>query len=94
MPLADELKDEISNLKKDADASKSTPRRRRSKQPDTNEEDVKPDKADARTEDLKELSEKLQNLAEEAGDEIRQHPLAAVLGAFALGLVVGSILRR
>ena len=43
---------------------------------------------------LTELAQQLHEMLDSAEEEIVAHPLAAVRGAFALGLVVGAVLRR
>lgn len=52
------------------------------------------DQPDLDADSLKKLGNQLNDLAKEAGDEIASHPVATALGAFALGILVGSILRR
>ncbi|WP_153768752.1 hypothetical protein [Labrenzia sp. CE80] len=44
--------------------------------------------------DLTQLSEQLSSLVESAEHEIQEHPVRVVLGAFALGIIVGAALRR
>ncbi|MEP0234245.1 hypothetical protein [Roseibium sp.] len=44
--------------------------------------------------DLTQLSEQLSTLVESAEHEIQEHPVRVVLGAFALGIIVGATLRR
>ncbi|MBD8875586.1 hypothetical protein [Roseibium polysiphoniae] len=44
--------------------------------------------------DLTQLSEQLSTLVESAEHEIQEHPVRVVLGAFALGIIVGAALRR
>lgn len=44
--------------------------------------------------DLKELADKLSEFADDAEQEIRDRPVTMVLGAFALGIIVGAVLRR
>ncbi|ASP35638.1 hypothetical protein [Labrenzia sp. VG12] len=94
MPAADDLRNEINHLKKDADASKTRSRKRRPKKATPEEDAPTEPQLDASGMDLDELSQRLSELVNDAEDDIRRNPLIAVAGAFALGLVVGSILRR
>jgi len=44
--------------------------------------------------ELDDLADKLSGLVDDAEAEIRERPVTMVLGAFALGIVVGALLRR
>lgn len=96
MPRASGLKDEISQLKA-ASAQKRRPRRQHTKKPpaETPEaaHDPEPDEISGKDE-LGDLTHKLSELAESAGEEIKERPVTAVLGALALGVVIGALLRR
>lgn len=97
MTRARTLKDEVSQLKTDADR-KSPRRRARSKQSPKEQTALDPEdditNIDEQTEQLKDLTEQLSDLVHDAEIEIREHPIALVLGAFAVGVVVGAVLRR
>ncbi|MEP3049006.1 MAG: hypothetical protein ABJL55_21030 [Roseibium sp.] len=98
MTRARTLKDEVSQLQTDADRKRPA-RKPRSKStskvkaiPESNDDSE--DIPEEQTETLKDLSEQLSDLVHDAENEIREHPVAVVLGAFALGIVVGAVLRR
>ncbi|MEP1934542.1 MAG: hypothetical protein ABJJ37_24990 [Roseibium sp.] len=97
MTRARTLKDEVSQLKTDADR-KSPKRRGHSTQPAKEQSAPDPEdeaaNVDEQTEQLKDLTEQLSDLVHDAEIEIREHPIALVLGAFAVGVVVGAVLRR
>lgn len=98
MAASRELKAEISQLVSESEPKASRPRRPRKRKtadkpapepelaPETSEEDV--------PEDLKVLADKLSEFAENAENEIKERPVTMVLGAFALGVIVGAVLRR
>jgi 2,3-bisphosphoglycerate-independent phosphoglycerate mutase len=102
------LKAEISQLKSENKALSASAKekaaagsRSRQKQvssaqedPDESQSKSADDRPDLDSENLKKLGDQLNDLAKEAGDEIASHPVATALGAFALGILVGSILRR
>lgn len=94
---ASDLKSEIAQLKLDAEATLK-PRKPRSpretKQADPAPREAPVDDAEAQTGELKELVDKLTGLVEDAETEIKERPVTMVLGAFALGVVVGALLRR
>jgi ElaB/YqjD/DUF883 family membrane-anchored ribosome-binding protein len=98
MTRARNLQDEVSQLR--SDANKDRPKRkRRAAKPAAVEadQDVEQDVSSSvtpETEKLKDLSRQLNDLVHNAEDGIKDHPVAAVLGAFALGIVVGAALRR
>jgi ElaB/YqjD/DUF883 family membrane-anchored ribosome-binding protein len=98
MPTSKELKDEVSQLKSDADTTRR-PRRTRTTKRQSSETSPPPnldnDTVDSTsTEELRTLTDQLTNLVQDAEHEIKEHPVAMVLGAFALGVVVGAVLRR
>lgn len=102
------LKAEISQLKSENKALSATAKAksaaasktRQGQAPPVQNTEEKPqtdllsDAQDMDADTLKNLGNQLNDLAKEAGDEIANHPVATVLGAFALGILVGSILRR
>ncbi|MEP2706374.1 MAG: hypothetical protein ABJQ71_05220 [Roseibium sp.] len=97
MTRARTLKDEVSQLKTDAD--RKSPRRRarssqQAKEQTAPDPEIEVTNLDEQTEQLKDLSEQLSDLVHDAEIEIREHPIALVLGAFAVGVVVGAVLRR
>ena len=98
MAATSELKSEISKLKSDAEEKR--PRRRRSRAAaGKTAAQTAPDTAPAPDQqtnggELEELAHKLKDLVGDAEQEIRERPVATVLGAFALGVVVGALLRR
>lgn len=97
MSTASDLKWEIAQLKLDAEA---TPKQRKprssrhTKQSDTAPQEASVDEMQAQTGELQELVDKLTDLVEDAETEIKERPVTMVLGAFALGVVVGALLRR
>ncbi|WP_420411022.1 hypothetical protein [Roseibium sp.] len=88
------LKDELSELKSASDKSKR--RSRKKAPPEAAQSDLKAstDEDGQETEKLEELGQKLSDLVHSAEDDIRANPVAITLGAFALGVVVGAIIRR
>ncbi|CTQ53753.1 hypothetical protein LP7551_02280 [Roseibium album] len=98
MTRARNLQDEVSQLR--SDANKDRPKRKRraakpaSVEPDQDAEQEVSASVTPETEKLKDLSRQLNDLVNNAEDGIKDHPVAAVLGAFALGIVVGAALRR
>lgn len=88
------LEDEVSRLKSDADAKKPARSRRTGKEAQDKPGPDKPDVDDDKEQELAELGQKLSQLVDSAEDEIKTHPVAVTLGAFALGIVVGAMLRR
>ncbi|WP_299813269.1 hypothetical protein [uncultured Roseibium sp.] len=96
MPRASVLRDEISQLKVDSE-TKRKPRRQRAKKPSAEipetPHEPEPDEMPGKDE-LGELAHKLSDLVENAGEEIRERPVTAVLGALALGVVIGALLKR
>ncbi|MBO9424176.1 hypothetical protein J7444_05560 [Labrenzia sp. R4_1] len=108
MGTSSDLQKEILKLKSDAGGRRSRRRRDRTsaaKAKLETQSDV-PDAGDTQTDtapawensigksDLDDLAHKLSGLVDEAESEIREQPVTMVLGAFALGLVVGALLRR
>jgi ElaB/YqjD/DUF883 family membrane-anchored ribosome-binding protein len=92
------LQDEVSQLRSDANRERPKRKRRTAKPasvapPQEIEQDAEFEVSPG-SEKLKDLSEQLNDLAHNAEDGIKDHPVAAVLGAFALGIVVGAVLRR
>jgi ElaB/YqjD/DUF883 family membrane-anchored ribosome-binding protein len=98
MTRARNLQDEVSQLR--SDAKKDRPKRKRqATKPDSvdTDQDVEQEVSASvtpETEKLRDLSKQLNDLVHNAEDGIKDHPVAAVLGAFALGIVVGAALRR
>lgn len=98
MPKVIDLKDEVSQLKSDADATRRPRRTRAAKRvkqeaPEHETNDLDTDYPLENSE-IKVLIDKLTDLVEDAEHEIKERPVAMVLGAFALGIVVGSLMRR
>jgi ElaB/YqjD/DUF883 family membrane-anchored ribosome-binding protein len=108
MGTSSDLQKEILQLKSDAVGRRSRRRRDRASAAKAKLEtqtDV-PDAGDTQTDaapawessiaksDLDDLADKLSGLVEDAESEIRERPVTMVLGAFALGIVVGALLRR
>ena len=98
MAKARNLQDEVMQLRSDANRDRPK-KRRRTTRPVVEEPAPEPETkvetdGKAAAEKLKDLSEQLNDLAHNAEDGIKDHPVAAVLGAFALGIVVGAVLRR
>ncbi|MEM5584713.1 hypothetical protein WNZ15_19785 [Roseibium sp. AS2] len=98
MPGASDLKTEISQLKAETDSKRRSRKPRPRKPLDETAaapatEDADPAEPSAHPE-ISNLADRLSELVEEAGDEIKERPVTAVLGAFALGVVVGALLRR
>jgi len=88
------LEDEVSKLKSDADTKKPARSRRTGKKAQDKPAPDEVDGDDEKVQELAELGQKLSHLVESAEDEIKAHPVAVTLGAFALGIVVGAMLRR
>lgn len=100
------LNDEVTRLKLENPASNAKPPARpRVRTP--SRENASPDTASKAAEDasaddtncseaksIKDLTKELTTLLDDAEDQISAHPMTAVLGAFAIGIVVGGILRR
>ncbi|MGS4884921.1 MULTISPECIES: hypothetical protein [unclassified Roseibium] len=108
MGTSSDLQKEILKLKSDAGGRRSRRRRDRTSAANGKQEtqsDV-PDAGNPQTDavaawensvaknDLDDLADKLSGLVDEAESEIRERPVTMVLGAFALGIVVGALLRR
>lgn len=108
MGTSSDLQKEILQLKSDAGGRRSRRRRDRTSAAKAKLEtqtDV-PDAGDTQTDaapawessiaksDLDDLADKLSGRVDEAESEIRERPVTMVLGAFALGIVVGALLRR
>ncbi|PVB63715.1 hypothetical protein [Labrenzia sp. 011] len=96
MPRTSDLKTELSQLKADSQG-KARPRRSRARKSADEDNVIPPEPAaeDASEKnELGDLANKLSDLVENAGDEIRERPVTAVLGALALGVVIGALLRR
>ncbi|MBD1545377.1 hypothetical protein [Roseibium aggregatum] len=97
MSTASDLKSEIAQLKLEAEAApkQRKPRSSRKAKPaDTAPQEASVDEMQAQTGELQELVDKLTDLVEDAETEIKERPVTMVLGAFALGVVVGALLRR
>ncbi|KZM49765.1 hypothetical protein OA90_12685 [Labrenzia sp. OB1] len=96
MPGASGLRNEISQLKADSETKRKPRRQRAKKTPaESSETPQKPDPDEIPGKDeLGDLTHKLSELMENAGEEIRERPVTAVLGALALGVVIGALLRR
>ncbi|MBO6511792.1 MAG: hypothetical protein JJ979_25460 [Roseibium sp.] len=98
MTSSQSLQDEVSKLRADAGKDRARKKRRstRARQEEQEPEvpEVEETHASAAEEKLKQLSSQLDDLVHNTEDGIRDHPVAAVLGAFALGIVVGAVLRR
>jgi len=97
MPTASDLKSEVAQLKSEAEAPRRA-RKPRSRRPAAQTEPAPADAIATDAEephaDLKALADKLSHLVEDAETEIKERPVPMVLGAFALGIVVGALLRR
>ena len=98
MVTSNDLKSEISQLKSDASEKRARRRRpatKRTKDTTAAAPEVEtPPEEPLEKSELENLADKLTDLVEDAEHEIKEHPVAMVLGAFALGIVVGAILRR
>ncbi|WP_421982172.1 hypothetical protein [Roseibium sp.] len=102
MVTSRDLKAEISQLASEAEpkTAKSTRARKRktiekqTAQEAAPQEDVTTEETPDFPEDLNVLAEKLSEFADDAEQEIKDHPVTMVLGAFALGIIVGAVLRR
>jgi hypothetical protein len=106
MPSKEALRAEVAMLRAELEAM----RRARNAQPideddddEDDNDDLDLDRDDLGLDDdtrrkfeaqLKEIRAKVANLAEDARDEITDRPLVAVLGAFAIGLIVGRLTKR
>lgn len=61
---------------------------------ETAEEKSADDTDNSEAKSIEDLTKELTTLMDDAEGQISAHPMTAVLGAFALGIVVGAILRR
>ncbi|WP_428527503.1 hypothetical protein [Roseibium sp.] len=108
MGTSSDLQKEILQLKSDAGGRRSRRRRDRTSaakaklETQSGESDAGDTQTDAASAwensiakgDLDDLADKLSGLVDDAETEIRERPVTMVLGAFALGIVVGALLRR
>lgn len=97
MARARSLQDEVSQLRSDSTKDHSKRKRRAKAAPPDRLKDVEAAQEQATTVDtekLKDLTGQLNELVHSAEDGIKDHPVATVLGAFALGILVGAALRR
>lgn len=96
------LNEEVSRLKSEKPATSAKSRTRASSNEkvssDTEFETAESISADDRdkseAKSIEGLTKELTALMDDAEGQISTHPMTAVLGAFALGIVVGAILRR
>ncbi len=99
MATSRELKAEISQLMAEAEPKASKPRRPRKRKAAEKPKVEEPAQATETpaedvSDDLTVLADKLSEFVDNAEHEIKERPVTMVLGAFALGVIVGAVLRR